>query len=161
MPWDALTGQMPEVSRNDLDYIMSWIDFGKNTDPFFAQFNYREPVRCAENELFLEKWIVYGSPHFSARELAVGPGSSIAISDLRAYGALVVQGRGTLNGLDCEVPGLIRFGQMTADEFFVTSEAAAAGVSITNASRTEPLVILKCFGPGHPEAEEFIECKSE
>jgi hypothetical protein len=161
VPWDALNGQMPDPQKNDLDYILSWIDFEKNTDPFFAQFNYREPIKANDSDLHIEKWIVYGSPHFSARELAVAPGATVRITDARPYGALVVQGRGTINGLDCEVPTLIRYGQMTADEFFVTAEAAAAGVAITNASRTEPLVILKCYGPGHPEAEEFIECKSE
>ena len=161
LPWEALTGQMPEAHRNDIDYILSWIDFEKNTDPFFAQYNYREPVRCADSDVHIEKWIVYGSQHFSARELSVAPGATVVVRDARAYGALVVQGRGAMNGLECEVPSLVRYGQMTADEFFVTAEAAAEGVTITNASRTEPLVILKCFGPGHPEAEEFIECKSE
>lgn len=161
LPWEALTGQMPEAHRNDIDYILSWIDFEKNTDPFFAQYNYREPVRCADSDVHIEKWIVYGSQHFSARELSVAPGATVVVRDARPYGALVVQGRGAMNGLECEVPSLVRYGQMTADEFFVTAEAAAEGVTITNASRTEPLVILKCFGPGHPEAEEFIECKSE
>lgn len=161
LPWDALNGQMPEAQRNDLDYILSWIDFEKNTDPFFAQYNYREPVRASDSDQHIEKWIVYGSQYFSARELSVAPGATVRIADAGPYGALVVQGRGSINGLDCEVPSLVRYGQMTADEFFVTAEAAAAGVVITNTSRTEPLVILKCFGPGHPEAEEFIECKSE
>jgi hypothetical protein len=161
LPWEALTGQMPEASRNDIDYILSWIDFEKNTDPFFAQYNYREPVRCADSDVHIEKWIVYGSQHFSARELSVAPGATVVVKDALPYGALVVQGRGSINGLECEVPSLVRYGQMTADEFFVTAEAGAEGVTITNASRTEPLVILKCFGPGHPEAEEFIECKSE
>jgi hypothetical protein len=161
LPWEALTGQMPEAHRNDIDYILSWIDLEKNTDPFFAQYNHREPLRRADSDVHLEKWIVYGSQHFSARELSVAPGATVVIRDSRPYGALVVQGRGSINELECEVPSLVRYGQMTADEFFVTAEAAAEGVTIANASRTEPLVILKCFGPGHPEAEEFIECKSE
>ena len=41
-------------------------------------------------------------------------------------------------------------GEMTEDEFFVTQQAAAAGVTITNLSSTEPLVILKHFNPGNP-----------
>ena len=46
---------------------------------------------------------------------------------------------------------MIRFGQMTEDELFVTADAAAGGVTIENLSDTEPLVILKHFGPGNPE----------
>jgi hypothetical protein len=37
------------------------------------------------------------------------------------------------------------------DEFFVTEEAARAGVSISNPSRTDPIVMLKHFGPGNPD----------
>jgi hypothetical protein len=41
---------------------------------------------------------------------------------------------------------------MTQDELFVTAQAAADGVVITNKSKTEPLVMLKHFGPGNPDA---------
>ncbi len=47
---------------------------------------------------------------------------------------------------------MIRFGDWTEDELFVTRPAAQAGVTIINASQTEPLVLLKHFGPGNPEA---------
>ena len=46
---------------------------------------------------------------------------------------------------------MIRFGQMTEDELFVTADAAKTGVKIENRSETDPLVILKHFGPGNPE----------
>ena len=36
-------------------------------------------------------------------------------------------------------------------KFFVGEKAATAGVKITNNSICEPLVILKHFGPNHPE----------
>jgi hypothetical protein len=52
---------------------------------------------------------------------------------------------------EIDAPALIRFGQLTSDEFFVTEEAARAGVVIANPSRTDPLVMLKHFGPGNPE----------
>jgi hypothetical protein len=52
---------------------------------------------------------------------------------------------------EIDSPALIRFGQLTMDEFFITEEAARAGVVITNPSRTDPLVMLKHFGPGNPE----------
>ena len=41
---------------------------------------------------------------------------------------------------------------MTKDEFFVTADAAKNGVTITNRSATENLVMLKHFGPGNPQA---------
>jgi hypothetical protein len=49
---------------------------------------------------------------------------------------------------------MIRFGEMTEDELFVTADTAAAGVRIENLSDAEPLVILKHFGPGNPDARQ-------
>jgi hypothetical protein len=48
---------------------------------------------------------------------------------------------------------MIRFGEMTQDELFVSADAAKAGVEVQNPSATDPLVILKHFGPGNPDAE--------
>jgi len=42
---------------------------------------------------------------------------------------------------------MIRFGQMTHDELFVTERAAREGVLITNTSDSDDLVMLKHFGP--------------
>ena len=44
-----------------------------------------------------------------------------------------------------ETPTLIRYGELTNDEFFVTESAARKGVTITNTSATEPIVLLKHF----------------
>jgi len=43
-------------------------------------------------------------------------------------------------------PVMIRFGEMTEDEIFVTASAAADGVTFTNTGK-EPLVGLRYFGP--------------
>ena len=51
---------------------------------------------------------------------------------------------------------MIRFGEMTEDELFVTADAAAAGVKIQNLSDTDPLVILKHFGPGNPVGDAVM-----
>ena len=45
-----------------------------------------------------------------------------------------------------ETPAMIRFGEETGDEVFITHEAAAAGVEIENTG-PEPLVGLRYFGP--------------
>jgi hypothetical protein len=49
-------------------------------------------------------------------------------------------------------PTLVRYGELTEDELFVTASAAQRGVTIVNRSSTEPLVMLKHFGPGNPDA---------
>ena len=73
----------------------------------------------------------------------------MTVSDTDAYGAIVVQGRGTFGVHDAAAATLVRFGELTEDEFFVSSDAARRGVRVTNLSGTEPLVILKHFGPGN------------
>jgi hypothetical protein len=63
----------------------------------------------------------------------------------------VVQGHGTFGTWDIESPALIRFGQLTYDEYFVSEDAAKAGVRIVNPSKSDPIVILKHFGAGNPD----------
>ncbi len=79
------------------------------------------------------------------------PGRTVTVSDKGAYGCICVQGYGRFGQHAIASPTLIRYGQMTDDEFFVTAGAASAGVQITNLSQTEPLVILKHFNPGNPD----------
>ena len=54
---------------------------------------------------------------------------------------------------------MIRYGQMTEDELFVTAAAAQRGIRIDNRSESDPLVMLKHFGPGNPDAEPFRSSK--
>lgn len=42
---------------------------------------------------------------------------------------------------------MMRVGDLTADEYFVSKERANEGVRIINNSKTEPLVLLQHFGP--------------
>jgi len=51
-----------------------------------------------------------------------------------------------------ETPSMIRYGQMTQDELFVSADAAKNGIAIRNRSETENLVFLKHFGPCNPQA---------
>jgi hypothetical protein len=65
---------------------------------------------------------------------------------------ITVQGRGRIGTLELETPAMIRFGELTADEVFVTYDAARAGVVFENTG-TEPLVTLRYFGPDtNPDA---------
>jgi hypothetical protein len=81
----------------------------------------------------------------------------VVIHDAAAYGLIVTQGWGTLGKMEVETPSLIRYGQMTKDELFVSAAAAQAGVAVTNRSDTENLVILKHFGPGNPDAQGLVQ----
>jgi len=62
-----------------------------------------------------------------------------------------MQGHGKMGVWDIETPALIRFGQLTYDEFFVSDYAAREGVEITNLSLSDSLVMLKHFGPDNAE----------
>jgi hypothetical protein len=48
---------------------------------------------------------------------------------------------------------MIRFGAMTEDELFVPASTAQNGLLVENTSSSDPLVLLKHFGPGNPDAE--------
>jgi hypothetical protein len=103
-----------------------------------------------------ENWIVYGTGYYSAKELTVFPGRSAIVKDAAAYGLIVVEGWGEIGKMDVETPTLIRYGQMTKDELFVTAAAAQNGVKVANRSDKQNLVMLKHFGPGNPDAAKFI-----
>ena len=69
------------------------------------------------------------------------------MKDKAAYGCVIVQGFGKFGVYDAEAVNLMRVGDQTADEYFVSKERAAEGVKIINSSTTEPMVILQHFGP--------------
>lgn len=146
----------PADRIGDYDQLLEVIDWELNTDPDMWKNRFMEPkpVRPEEEmkaEGYIEKWIVYKSPDFSAKELTVLPGATVTIKDAGAYGMIMMQGHGTMGVWDIETPTMIRYGQLTHDEYFVTEAAAAEGVKITNLSKTDPIVMLKHFGPGNPQ----------
>jgi hypothetical protein len=71
----------------------------------------------------------------------------VTIHDKGAYGLICVQGSGKINGHPLNSPKLIRFHELTEDEYFCTEDGAKAGVTFENTSETEPLVCLRYFGP--------------
>lgn len=151
VPWNLLVKDVPEDRQHDLDYIVDMLDWGKNVDPEFMKNRYHEPVPVKDvngmkEEGFVENRIVYGSEYFSAKELTVLPGKKVVIKDKGAYGLILLQGRGRIGSRAVETPTLIRFGELTSDEFFVTHQSAVEGVEIENTSRDENLVMLKHFG---------------
>jgi hypothetical protein len=159
VPWDLLVKDVPEEHHNDLDYLIEMMDWEANTDPEFAKNRLFHPVPVRDEEEmaeagYSEKWIVYSTPYYSAKELTVLPGRSVRIRDAAAYGFILTSGYGAFGKHEVETPSLIRYGQMTSDELFVTADAAKQGVTIANRSQTENLVMLKHFGPGNSEAPQ-------
>ncbi len=157
--WALLVKDVPEDKRHDLDYIVSMVDWEANVNPTFKDTHFRpsvpvKPVEEMEAEGYVEKWIVYGNVYFAAKELTVLPGRTVTITDVGPYGMIMLQGHGTMGVWPVETPALIRFGQLTHDEYFVSCAAAQAGVTIHNPSKTDAIVMLKHFGP-HPEATDL------
>ncbi len=152
VPRELLVKDVPEEKYEDLDYLVGIVDWETNTDPNFMKNHYRipKPVSQLENmqeQGFEEYWIVYDNEYYSAKELTVYPGKSVHITDDEAYGFIVVQGRGYLDRVNVECPGMVRFTDLTSDEGFVTKNKAKNGITIKNESEVENLVMLKHFGP--------------
>ncbi len=162
--WDLLVKDVPEEHHQNLDYILDMMDWDANADPHFQKNRlfHPKPVKAPKamaDAGYSENWIVYSTPHYSAKELTVFPGRSVTLKNSAAYGLIVVQGQGSIGKHEVETPSLIRYGQMTKDELFVSYNAAKAGVTVTNRSETEDLVILEHFGPGNSEAANLIPVK--
>ena len=152
VPRDLLIKDVPEERRMDLDFIVDLIDWDLNTDPDFYKNRFLEPkpvkpIKEMKEEGYEEYLVVYNSDAYSAKELTIFPGKSITIKESSAYGIIVIQGHGRFGVLDIESPSMIRFGEMTRDELFITAEAARRGIEIKNNSKVENLVILKHLGP--------------
>ena len=153
---ELLWKNTPEDKMGDVDRLIEVLDWEKNLDPNFVQSNFMEPkpVRPLEEmqaEGYIENWICYRSDEFSAKELTILPGQTATIRDSGCYGMIMMQGHGTMGDWPIETPAIIRFGQLTHDEYFVSEQAALEGVKITNSSLTDPIVMLKHFGPGNPD----------
>lgn len=159
---ELLTKFVPEDKKWDLDYLVDCLDWDLNTDPHFRKNHYHEPIEVAPKadtrELgYEEEWVVYGSPNFSAKKLTVLPGREVVIKDAEAYGLIMMRGIGYIEDEMLETPAVIRFGQLTRDEYFVTKCRANEGVRIRNISDNQEIVMMKHFGPDNPEAAKFLK----
>jgi len=153
---DLLWKDTPENRKGDFDHLIDALDWERNIDDRFVEHNFMlprpvHPLSQMKAEGYIENWICYLSDAFSAKELTVLPGKAATIRDGGAYGLIMMQGHGRMAVWDIETPALIRFGQLTHDEYFVSETAARQGVKIINSSATDPIVMLKHFGPGNPD----------
>jgi hypothetical protein len=158
VPWSLLTKDVPPDKHKDLDYLVDQLDWEANVNPRFKDIHYLEPIPVADtaSEGYIDRWIVYGKVNgeelFSAKELTVNPGVKVTIKDKGAYGLNAVQGTGTIGRHKLQTPAMIRYGELTEDEVFVTHDAARHGITFHNTG-SEPLVTLRYFGPDtNPDA---------
>jgi len=145
--WSMLVKFVPEEKKHDLDFILSMIDWPANTDANFKENHFRpalpvRPIEEMKSAGAIEKWVTYGNPIFSAKELTVLPGRSVLLKENGPFGMIMLQGHGSLGRWPIETPACIRFGQLTCDEYFVSAPAARAGVKISNPSLSDPIVML-------------------
>jgi hypothetical protein len=155
--YDFLVENVPEDKERDVDYVMSLMDWEKNVDPHYRKNYFRPPVPCAHSdERHSEKWISYANDFIAAKELTIQPGQTVTVKDPAAYGCIIIQGHGTFGAYEAEAAIILRFGQSSADEYFVSEQAARRGVTIENKSQWEPMVILKHFGPNHPDVPKTV-----
>lgn len=147
---ELLWKNTPEEEKGNFEYLLEVIDWVQNVDPDFHKKRHMKPkvVKPMEEMLqqgYIEEWICYKCDKVSAKRLTVLPGQIVTIKDNAAYGIICLQGHGKFGQWDLETPALIRYGQLTNDEFFVTEKAAKEGVVIENLSSSEEIVILKHF----------------
>jgi hypothetical protein len=156
IPEELLWKNTPEDKIGDFEHLLNVLDWDLNVDPNFVQNRFMKPIPVKPvdemNALgYQENWICYRSDDFSATELTILPGRTVVIKDAAAYGMIMMQGHGRMGVWDADTPSIIRFGQLTSDEFFVSEKAATEGVKIVNLSATDPIVMLKHFGPQNPD----------
>jgi hypothetical protein len=95
-----------QSTTHDYDYLLSLLDWDANVDPHFKDNHFLEPRPTGDPaaqraEGYQEKWIVYGSDAFSAKELTVLPGRTVAIRDAAAYGMVRAGLQGASAGSQC------------------------------------------------------------
>ena len=157
VPEDLLWKNCPEEEKGNFDYLMDVIDWDANVDPDFKKHRFMRPTMCCGNEQYCEEWICYKSKLVCAKRLTIRPNQSVTIVDNAAYGLIAIEGYGEIGTWKVETPTLIRYGELTNDEFFVSEAAAKQGVTFTNASATEDLVILKHFAENPDLLVDFPE----
>ena len=145
VPEDLLWKNCPPEEKGNFDYLMDVIDWEANVDPKFKEHRFMRPIVDKEDDKHKEEWICYKSKLVCAKRLTVYPGQAVTVKDNAAYGFILIEGHGKFGKWDIETPTLIRYGELTNDEFFVTEKAAKKGIKITNESKTENIVMLKHF----------------
>lgn len=152
-----LTACQPPEEKGDLDALFNQIDWEESTRADYRQKYFRKPKAIPQTQPgLLEKWVAYANDWVAAKEVTLDPGCDAVLVDAACYTALVVQGHGRFGKFACEAPGLLHFGDFSADEYFVSENAAKNGIFIHNDSLCEPLVILQNYANNNPEVPGIV-----
>jgi len=156
-PYEFLSENCPPDKERDIEYILKLMDWEKNIDPYYRKHYFRPPVICKHSdEKHSEKWVIYANDYIAAKELRIMPEQTVTVKDSAAYGCIILQGHGKFGVHEAEASVILRFGQASNDEFFISESAAKDGVVIKNESKYQPMVILKHFGPNHPDMPKTV-----
>ena len=142
VPWELLVKDVPPKYHKAISTTSSSSWTGRGTS-----------IPASRTAIILNRSLAHGGPprdsrtngssmgksitrnSSAPRSFTVQPGVKITVKDNGAYGLIAVQGCGTINGKRLQTPAMIRFKQLTEDEYFVSHGAAQAGVSYDNTGR--------------------------
>ena len=127
---EFLVENVPADRRQDIEYVLDLMDWEKNVDPHYREHYFRPPIPCERHdEGITANWIVHANPYIAAKETTVLPRRTVRLKEAAAFGCIIVQGFGTIGVHDAEAAGMLRFGQLSGDEFFVSEKTARAAGS--------------------------------
>ncbi len=156
-PANLLTDCQPPEEKGDIEALFAQIDWEESTRPDYREKYFRAPKILAPSQPGLaEKWVAYANDWVAAKEVTLAPGAKAVLKDAACYTALVVQGHGAFGPFPCEAPGVLRFDDLSADEFFVSESTAKTGVVLENHSVCEPLVVLQNYANNNPEVPKTV-----
>ncbi len=156
-PVNLLTDCQPQEEKGDVEALFDQIDWEESTRCDYKEKYFRAPKPLPETQKGLaEKWVAYANEWIAAKEVTVAPGAKVKLSDQACYCALVLQGHGTFGEFECEAPGVLRFEDISGDEFFVAESAAKKGIVVENTSSYEPLIILQNFANNNPAVPQTL-----
>ena len=154
---NLLTDCQPKEEKGDVDALFAQIDWEESTRTDYKQKYFRAPKPLAVTQKGLtEKWVAYANDWIAAKEVTIAPGAKAKLSDDACYCALIIQGHGTFGAFECEAPGVLRYGDVSGDEFFVSESAAKKGIVAENSSSYEPLIILQNFANNNPAVPQTL-----
>jgi hypothetical protein len=154
VPGDLCWRDLPAERAGDVEALLELLDWDANVDPDFATARMMRPIIDRTGlhgpDTVVRRWVAYRATAFSATEIAIPPGESVKVVDPAPYGCVAIQGHGRIGRHPLEAITMVRYGELTHDEYFVSEARAIDGVRIENLGASEPLVVLQHFGPGHP-----------
>lgn len=139
---DLLWKDIPAEHQGDYKFLVETIDWEKNTDPEFYRNHFLEPVQLPSESAAVIENLSTRSPVLGAWRVTVPPEETAVLKTPFSYGLILLQGVGSINGQPMETPTVMRFGEISLDEYFVSKAAAEEGVVIKNHLKSQNLVYL-------------------